>query len=105
LEDCHQLLPQKVSHHWIKKLVQDAQMCLFPVFGFKIPLENQISYIAFLKKKTVLEIFHQAILTSFRELYSQGAVETIQPSSPENDQLYAIIVGRTHTKDLIKLCV
>jgi len=53
----------------------------------------------------VLEIFHQAILTSFRELYSQGAVETIQPSSPENDQLYARIVGRTHTKDLIKLCV
>ena len=70
-----------------------------------LKFRQKISYIAFLKKKTVLEIFHQAILTSFRELYSLGAIETRQPSSPENDQLYARIVGRTHTADLIKLCV
>ena len=67
-----------------------------------IKFRQKISFIAFCKKKTVPEIFYEALLKSFRELVSLNLIVELQPKNEKNDKLYKDIIGKYHTCDLIK---
>jgi hypothetical protein len=66
-----------------------------------IKFRQKISFIAFSKKKTVPEIFYEALLKSFRELVSLNLIPECQPKNSKNDKLYKEIIGQYHTTDLI----
>jgi len=76
---------------------QSLYLSAFRIFNLK-RIRMKISYMALLKKKTIQELFFEAIINSYNELEAQGLIDDPYPPLRNDDIMQRLLVGRADLK-------